>query len=204
MPRIADGRPGFGPKPWKWRRFLQIPIHPLRQGEPLGVINTPKGLFGNWFGSFYRPVRFFLSRRLRILSLFCWVLTSINNSAPLQLVLVHNLRITVPWTSRSPGAGGAVVGAGGIPPSGDSLSCPLGFGYISYRPRSSLPGMLLSKGQQRMPCLGLPGTIILLVSTAYLDSGFALHWLASPRKLCPSMEWQPHCPQYNTSLSHLA
>ena len=87
-------------------------------------------------------------------------------TAPLEFVFLHSLRITVFWISRSPGAGGAVVGGGGKPPSDDKVSCPLGFGYISYLPSNSFPGVLSPPGHERMPCLGFPVTIILLVSTA--------------------------------------
>ena len=125
-------------------------------------------------------------------------------SAPLQCVFVHSLRLTTPGTSSTAGEVGALVGGGAICPTDSRDSLPEGSGYRSYLPRSSFPSMLCANGQSLTPCLGLPVHIILLVSTAYLDRGFTLHCLARKRKLWPCMEWQPHCPQYNTPLSHLA
>ena len=52
--------------------------------------------------------------------------------------------------------------------------------------------------------LTLPVTIILRVSTAYLDRGFILHWDASPRRVWPWMEWHPQWPQYRSPRIHFA
>ena len=61
------------------------------------------------------PVRFFLSLKFLILSLFLLVRSSRIMTAPLQFVLVHSLRLTTPMISRSLEAVGAETGGGECP-----------------------------------------------------------------------------------------
>ena len=98
-------------------------------------------LAGRVVGFLTVPVRAKRNFKSLIFALLAAVLASRVKSAPPQFVFVLSLLSTNPCASKTLGAVGAPAGGGSTDVAAwDSL--PLGFGYKSYLPSSSFPGVL--------------------------------------------------------------